>query len=118
MTKIMINYSSSVGGILDCTAYGVPTPKITWLRFDPGIENPPLKELTSNQPHESGGLGRGLWQILAHNSSLKFRPFAGSDYNPEIHKAAYVCKASSESGTVLSRIVHVKSGEGNVNTVN
>ena len=97
---------------MDCTAYGVPTPKITWLRFDPGIENPPLTELTSNYGAVISNSGAPpLWQILAHNNSLKFRSFAASDYNPTVHKAAYVCRASSESGTILSRIVNVKSGE-------
>ena len=100
------------GGILDCTAYGVPPPQITWLRYDPGLESPPLTELTSGV--QAGGLSNAaLWQILAHNNSLKFRSFSASDYNPTVHKAAYVCRASSESGIILSRIVNVKSGEKN-----
>lgn len=105
------------GGILDCTAYGVPPPKITWLRYDPGLETPPLTELTFSSNYGSSNAGppglsnAALWQILAHNNSLKFRSFSASDYNPTVHKAAYVCRASSESGIILSRIVNVKSGE-------
>ena len=52
-----------------------------------------------------------LWQILAHNNSLKFRPFSSSEYSLEVHRATYICKASSESGTILSRIVNVKAGK-------
>ena len=52
-----------------------------------------------------------LWQILAHNNSLKFRPFSASEYSLEVHRATYICKASSESGTILSRIVNVKAGK-------
>ena len=107
------------GGILDCTAYGVPPPQITWLRYDPGLETPPLTELTFSSNYGSASSNAGppglsnaaLWQILAHNNSLKFRSFSASDYNPTVHKAAYVCRASSESGIILSRIVNVKSGE-------
>ena len=95
---------------MDCTAYGVPPPKITWLRFDPALDNPPLTELTTPANYATTA-GVALWQILAHNNSLKFRPFSASDYNPAVHKAAYVCRASSESGIILSRIVNVKSGE-------
>lgn len=93
------------GGILDCTAYGVPPPKVTWLRLDPeALEKAPI-ELNSNYASDA------LWQILAHNNSLKFRPFAAREYQVGIHRAAYICRASSESGTILSRIVNVKAGK-------
>ena len=113
------------GGILDCTAYGIPPPKVTWLRLDPaasealhaskasGLENPPIIELPAAVANYQGL--DALWQILAHNNSLKFRPFQASDYNVQIHRGAYVCKASSESGTILSRVVHVKAGRPIIN---
>ena len=117
MARIEINgfvRFALTGGILDCTAYGVPPPKVTWLRLNPeasgGIpateENPPIIELASNYVPNAA-----LWQILAHNNSLKFRPFSASEYNVEVHRATYICKASSESGTILSRIVQVKAGK-------
>ena len=41
------------GGILDCTAYGVPPPKVTWLRLNPEAalseaKNSPVIDLASN----------------------------------------------------------------------
>lgn len=99
---------------MDCTAYGVPPPKVTWLRLDSdSVENPPIIELTSNY---GGGASAtsgsdALWQILAHNNSLKFRPFSPSEYSRSVHLASYLCRASSESGTILSRIVNVKAGK-------
>ena len=59
----------------------------------------------------AGSNNAALWQILAHNNSLKFRPFSASEYSLEVHRATYICKASSESGTILSRVVNVKAGK-------
>lgn len=112
--KLMALASFFAGGILDCTAYGVPPPKVTWLRLDSdSVENPPIIELTSNY-----GGGDALWQILAHNNSLKFRPFSPAEYSRSVHLASYLCRASSESGTILSRIVNVKAGKMRENCSN
>jgi hypothetical protein len=108
--KLRLIYNMfALGGILDCSAYGMPSPKITWLRFDPTVKHPPITELVSSSGsyHTSS---ETVWQILPHNNSLKFRPFSPSEYRPEVHKASYVCKANSESGAILSRTVNVKSG--------
>ena len=48
------------GGILDCTAYGVPPPKVTWLRLNPEAapllseENSPIIDLASNYARKNG----------------------------------------------------------------
>ena len=52
-----------------------------------------------------------LLEVLAHNRSLRFRPFAPSEYNSDIHSAEYQCQARSESGATLSRKVTVTSGK-------
>ena len=96
------------GGILDCTAFGVPSPQITWLRLQENSDRiETLEDLLKAKELEANG---ALWQVLAHNNSLKFRSYSSEDYSSEVHKASYVCKASSESGTILSRSVNVKSG--------
>ena len=91
---------------MDCTAFGVPSPEITWLRLDSNTIDTP-KDLLNAKELEANGK---LWHILPHNNSLKFRAYSANEYSPEIHKAFYVCRASSESGTILSRSVNVKSG--------
>ena len=109
---------------MDCTAFGVPSPKVTWLRIEPrpgesGANSSPLDQRQNDQQQgppiviqlTSNYAPDALWQILAHNNSLKFRPFAASEYKPGVHRASYVCKASSESGTILSRIVNVRAGK-------
>ena len=93
---------------MDCTAFGVPSPQITWLRLQENSDRiETLEDLLKAKELEANG---ALWQVLAHNNSLKFRPYSSEDYSSEVHKASYVCKASSESGTILSRSVNVKSG--------
>ena len=108
MEMVVLRIDLLSGGILDCTAFGVPPPQITWLRLLNSNSIKTSKDLLSSKELEANG---ALWQVLPHNNSLKFRPYSPSEYNPEIHKASYVCRASSESGTVLSRAVHVKSGK-------
>ena len=93
---------------MDCTAFGVPSPQITWLRLQENSDRiETLEDLLKAKELEANG---ALWQVLAHNNSLKFRSYSSEDYSSEVHKASYVCKASSESGTILSRSVNVKSG--------
>ena len=91
---------------MDCTAFGVPSPQITWLLLDSNSIKTP-KDLSSAKELEANGI---LWQVLPHNNSLKFRAYSADEYSPGVHKASYVCRASSESGIILSRSVNVKSG--------
>jgi len=46
-----------------------------------------------------------------HNGSLYFPPFTADDYDADIHRAIYRCKASSPVGTILSRRVRLRAGQ-------
>ena len=54
------HFFALAGGILDCTAYGVPPPKVTWLRLNPEAapllseENSPIIDLASNYARKNG----------------------------------------------------------------
>ena len=89
------------GGILDCSAHGIPSPRISWL----WVKNHQSQNVVTNQD---------LVQVLPHNNSLKFRPFTPSDFDSKIHSATFQCKAESESGTTLSRKVKVEAGKNHI----
>ncbi|XP_059078554.1 cell adhesion molecule Dscam2-like [Tigriopus californicus] len=85
-------FSNDTGGILDCSAHGIPSPRIIWQTAD----GQHLVETT-------------LREVLPQNHSLWFRPFPMPEFKPEIHHKSYRCLAVSESGTTVSRTVKVKA---------
>ena len=106
ITNIRIPIYYILGGVIDCSAHGVPSPVINWFL----VRRNQMK-ITVNSIVNYNQSSDPLLEVLAHNRSLRFRPFAPSEYNSDIHSAEYQCQARSESGATLSRKVTVTSGK-------
>ena len=102
--KAVLLFLFLAGGVLDCSAHGVPAPTIKWFSVRAGPENRKSLVFATNASDN-------LLQVLPHNHSLRFRPFAPSEFNSDIHSGHYQCQARSESGITLSRKVHVNAGK-------
>ncbi len=89
---------------MDCAAHGVPAPTVTWhSEHDDLIDNSNSNN-NNNEP---------LVMVLPHNGSLHFRPFHAREFRPQVHAAAYWCRAQSQSGAIVSPRVKVRAGEFN-----
>ena len=109
------NFYISLGGTIDCSAHGVPAPKISWHTMGhlTGNLNPSWKPLKRNQAqtYNPSISSPALHHVLQHNNSLHFRAFSTSEFDPNIHDSFYRCMATSESGVALSRRVRVRAGD-------
>lgn len=52
-------------------------------------------------------------QVLP-NGNLMFPPFRAEDYRQEVHAQAYICMARNSVGSIHSRDVNVRAGNGRV----
>ncbi|XP_054926804.1 cell adhesion molecule Dscam1-like isoform X1 [Dermacentor andersoni] len=86
-----LRFSNTTGASLNCAAAGQPPPRVTWLRE--GAEVEPLEGLL----------------ILLPNGTLRFPPFAASQFRQEVHGTTYRCRAENIFGAVLSTEVRVRA---------
>lgn len=86
-----LDFSNSSGARLDCTAHGVPPPRITWRSTDgsPVSDVPRLRKVLSN-------------------GTVLFPPFKAEDYRQDVHANVYVCVAANVVGVAVSREVNVR----------
>ena len=115
LDKFAISLFLSLGGTIDCSAHGVPAPKISWNTMGhlTGNLHPSWKPLKRNPaPTYNPSISSpALHHVLQHNNSLHFRAFSTSEFDPNIHDSFYRCMATSESGVALSRRVRVRAGD-------
>ncbi|XP_033114431.1 Down syndrome cell adhesion molecule homolog [Anneissia japonica] len=78
------------GGELPCSAYGSPSPSVTW-RFQDGTLVTEVE---------------GLRKVNALGT-LEFPAIVDSQYDQSIHSTVYVCYAENEAGIIRSRDVTV-----------
>ncbi|KAH6931091.1 hypothetical protein HPB50_022201 [Hyalomma asiaticum] len=86
-----LRFSNTTGASLNCAVVGQPPPRVTWLRE--GVEVEPLQ---------------GLLQLLP-NGTLRFPPFAASQFRQEVHGSTYRCRADNIFGAILSTEVRVRA---------
>ncbi|KAL3253629.1 hypothetical protein MRX96_054422 [Rhipicephalus microplus] len=86
-----LRFSNTTGASLNCAVAGQPPPRVTWLRE--GVEVEPLQGLL----------------LLLPNGTLRFAPFAGSQFRQEVHGATYRCRAENIFGAILSTEVRVRA---------
>lgn len=101
-----LEFTNQTGAVVSCVASGQPTPTVSWMA---------ASELTAPS---SAGLSDmvGLRRIVttaSHNATLIFPPFAATAYRPDVHSTTYRCRASSPSGTILSREMRLRAGMKN-----
>lgn len=86
-------FLNSTGAKLDCSAHGIPDPKVEWTRED----GSPVTDLP------------GLLSVYG-NGSIIFQKFESERYQQSIHATIYRCSAFNVHGRILSRAVHVRAG--------
>ncbi|KAL1445475.1 hypothetical protein MTO96_006672 [Rhipicephalus appendiculatus] len=86
-----LRFSNTTGASLNCAVAGQPPPRVTWLRE--GVEVEPLQGLL----------------LLLPNGTLRFPPFAASQFRQEVHGATYRCRAENVFGAILSTEVRVRA---------
>ncbi|XP_037518237.1 Down syndrome cell adhesion molecule-like protein Dscam2 [Rhipicephalus sanguineus] len=86
-----LRFSNTTGASLNCAVVGQPPPRVTWLRE--GVEVEPLQGLL----------------LFLPNGTLRFPPFAASQFRQEVHGATYRCRAENIFGAILSTEVRVRA---------
>lgn len=99
-----LEFTNQTGAAVSCAAAGQPTPTVSWMS---GSE---LAAPISAGLSEMAGL-RQIVTTASHNVTLVFPPFAATAYRPDVHSTAYRCRASSPSGTILSREMRLRTGK-------
>ncbi|XP_015788338.1 Down syndrome cell adhesion molecule-like protein Dscam2 [Tetranychus urticae] len=89
---LLVDFLNSTGTIIPCSASGLPTPTIVWLKDD----GTPLIDIIS------------LRQV-SPDGSLVFLPFTPSQYRGDVHSTIYKCRATNVIGTIESNPVRVKA---------
>lgn len=105
----LLEFTNQTGAAVWCAATGHPPPSVMWVA---------ASELGASAASTSGAAvpeTAGLRRIAnspagPHNISLVFPPFPASAYRPDVHSTAYRCRASSSSGTILSREMRLRAG--------
>lgn len=87
-----IDFLNSTGTVIPCTARGIPTPSISWMKKD----------------GSTVGDIPGLRHIRP-DGSLVFSPFPAEDYRQDVHSAVYRCVSSNVAGTIGSRDVVIRA---------
>ncbi|XP_049855120.1 Down syndrome cell adhesion molecule-like protein Dscam2 [Schistocerca gregaria] len=85
-----VQFSSSAGVLIPCSAHGNPTPVVRWQTWE-GAE---------------AGTVPGLRNPLA-NGSLLLPAFTADQFRPGVHRTAYRCVARNAVGSAVSRRVAV-----------
>lgn len=86
-----LDFSNSSGGRLNCSAHGIPAPRVSWRSSDgSGVDDVPR-----------------LRSVLG-NGTILFPPFRAEDYRQDVHANVYVCVATNSVGVIVSRDVHVR----------
>ncbi|KAL1487360.1 hypothetical protein MTO96_030974 [Rhipicephalus appendiculatus] len=86
-----LRFSNTTGASLNCAVTGQPSPRVKWLREGVNVE--PLQGLL----------------LLLPNGTLRFPPFAASQFRQEVHGATYRCRAENIFGAILSTEVRVRA---------
>ncbi|XP_046646636.1 Down syndrome cell adhesion molecule-like protein Dscam2 isoform X3 [Daphnia pulicaria] len=104
----LLEFTNQTGAAVWCAATGHPPPTVMWVA---------ASELGASAASTSGSAvpeTAGLRRMAnspagPHNISLVFPPFPASAYRPDVHSTAYRCRASSSSGTILSREMRLRA---------
>ncbi|KAG1650320.1 Down syndrome cell adhesion molecule-like protein Dscam2 [Nymphon striatum] len=94
--KPLAGFLNTEGAQLDCSAHGVPDPKIQWMRQNGLDELQPVKAVPS------------LMRIFP-NGSMVIYDFNADQYRQDIHATVYRCLASNIHGKIISSPVSVKA---------
>ncbi|GAB1598659.1 Down syndrome cell adhesion molecule-like isoform X2, partial [Argonauta hians] len=93
LTKIIPNslvFANTKGASIDCTASGLPKPRLNWIQKD--------GTLVTDIPK--------ILQLLPNNT-LYFLPFEPDDFNPAAHSQEYRCIAENKVGKIFSRPMRI-----------
>lgn len=93
-----LEFTNETGALAWCAAAGRPTPTVTWV---------PASDAAGTPNGDVGALRRVISD--GSNATLSFPPFAATAYRPDVHSAAYRCRASSPAGTILSREMRLRA---------
>ena len=106
----LLEFTNQTGATVWCAATGHPQPTVMW------ISASELATATAGTTllMEMAGLRR-MTGGTSQNISLVFPPFAASSYRPDVHSTAYRCRATSPSGTILSREMRLRAGNSKSN---
>ncbi|KAG1654810.1 Down syndrome cell adhesion molecule-like protein Dscam2 [Nymphon striatum] len=94
--KPLAGFLNTQGAQLDCSAHGVPDPKIQWMRQNGLDELQPVKAVPP------------LMRIFS-NGSMVIYDFDADQYRQDIHSTVYRCLASNIHGKIISSPVSVKA---------
>ncbi|KAG1671033.1 Down syndrome cell adhesion molecule-like protein Dscam2 [Nymphon striatum] len=94
--RSQVDFLNNEGATIDCSAYGIPDPKINWYRVEDGFDRKLIEDIPS------------LIQIY-RNGTLVLLSFPIEQYRQEIHASIYVCSASNSNGSIISPPVSVRA---------
>lgn len=113
----LLEFTNQTGATVWCAATGHPQPTVMWISASELATT-----TTAGTLMEMAGLRRiggaattTMTGGTAQNISLVFPPFAASSYRPDVHSTAYRCRATSPSGTILSREMRLRAGNSKSN---
>eukprot|EP00106_Octopus_bimaculoides_P001607 XP_014769049.1 PREDICTED: Down syndrome cell adhesion molecule homolog [Octopus bimaculoides] len=83
-------FANTKGASIDCTAHGLPPPKLNWIRKDGTV----VKDIPK------------VLQVLPNNT-LYFLPFEPNLFQPDAHSQEYRCIAKNKGGKIISRPMRI-----------
>nr|CAH0099529.1 unnamed protein product [Daphnia galeata] len=101
----LLEFTNQTGATVWCAATGHPQPTVVWISAS---ELATTTTAGTTLLMEMAGLRR-MTGGTSQNISLVFPPFAASSYRPDVHSTAYRCRATSPSGTILSREMRLRA---------
>ncbi|EFX86866.1 hypothetical protein DAPPUDRAFT_43826, partial [Daphnia pulex] len=105
----LLEFTNQTGAAVWCAATGHPPPTVMWVSASE-LGASAASSTSGAAVPETAGLRRMANSPAGpHNISLVFPPFPASAYRPDVHSTAYRCRASSSSGTILSREMRLRA---------
>lgn len=91
-----LEFSNNTGARMECRAYGVPQPTVSWTTLD----GTPIVNISN-------------LRLSLPDGTVIFSPFPSHEFRPDVHTVGYRCVISNPYGTAVSHETQVKAGTVN-----